>query len=83
MDGILTLWHEGLLKIPQSTRIGASPSDGFSVIYPEHLLGWGLATLHQSAYSTAAADWNGKLLISKNKQFFLHKKNSNCNYKNA
>ena len=41
--------NEEVLHIPQSSRAGASPSDGL-VSYPGHLLGGGLIEM-QSVYS--------------------------------
>ena len=48
--------YQRVLPIPQSSRTGASPSDGL-VSYPGHLLGeFYLSAVLQSAYSTAAAN---------------------------
>ena len=49
--------NEGVLNIPQSS-IRCS-----LVSYPEHSLGWGSypSAEMQSAYSTATADWVGKM----------------------
>ena len=56
-SGSGSIGNEGVLHIPQSSKIGASPSDGF-VSYPGHWLGWGSypSAEMQFVYSTAPAN---------------------------
>ena len=50
--------NEGVLNIPQISKVGALPSDGL-MSYPGHSLNrWSYPLAEkQSAYSTATADW--------------------------
>ena len=74
-SGLGSNGNEEVLHISQSSKTGASPSDGL-ISYPGHLLGWVSysSAKMQSAYSTTSNNWakiKNELLFKKNWLLFL------------